>query len=264
MRESSFWRFIIARYTAPPLPKRHQKLKTTWKLILTGNRRTSQCSFSRPRSLSSAKLFPWRESLAPRPSARPVISSSITRERCLTGRDRVTALSHLVITRIVGTVVLSNVFRFQNMFRCGFVNSLHHLLNYWIKGINPKNGKPYTNRLYSIASTRYGDDMKVNFHLYFVCVRNRVWRIPDNNHYLYFRAKPPRFASAVPLIGTMRWRPMIQQRRACALTSFATLSQETKWCSLVPPARSCSCQRRTQRPTLSWLPPEPESHHTGN
>ena len=28
-------------------------------------------------------------------------------------------------------------------------------------GINAKNGKPYTNRLYSIASTRYGDDMKV-------------------------------------------------------------------------------------------------------
>lgn len=28
-------------------------------------------------------------------------------------------------------------------------------------GINPKNGKPHTNRLYSIASTRYGDDMKV-------------------------------------------------------------------------------------------------------
>ena len=28
-------------------------------------------------------------------------------------------------------------------------------------GTNPKNGKPYTNRLYSIASTRYGDDKKV-------------------------------------------------------------------------------------------------------
>jgi ferredoxin--NADP+ reductase len=27
-------------------------------------------------------------------------------------------------------------------------------------GINAKNGKPHTNRLYSIASTRYGDDMK--------------------------------------------------------------------------------------------------------
>jgi len=27
-------------------------------------------------------------------------------------------------------------------------------------GINPKNDKPFTNRLYSIASTRYGDDMK--------------------------------------------------------------------------------------------------------
>jgi ferredoxin--NADP+ reductase len=30
-----------------------------------------------------------------------------------------------------------------------------------MKGINPKNGKPNTNRLYSIASSRYGDDMKV-------------------------------------------------------------------------------------------------------
>jgi ferredoxin--NADP+ reductase len=29
-------------------------------------------------------------------------------------------------------------------------------------GISPKNGKPNTNRLYSIASTRYGDDMKVS------------------------------------------------------------------------------------------------------
>ncbi len=35
-------------------------------------------------------------------------------------------------------------------------------------GTNPKNGKPYTNRLYSIASTRYGDDMKVNFNVYCV------------------------------------------------------------------------------------------------
>lgn len=31
-----------------------------------------------------------------------------------------------------------------------------------LTGINAKNGKPYTNRLYSIASTRYGDDMKVS------------------------------------------------------------------------------------------------------
>jgi ferredoxin--NADP+ reductase len=30
-------------------------------------------------------------------------------------------------------------------------------------GVNPKNSKPYANRLYSIASTRYGDDMKVPF-----------------------------------------------------------------------------------------------------
>lgn len=30
-------------------------------------------------------------------------------------------------------------------------------------GINPKNGKPNTNRLYSIASSRYGDDLKVYF-----------------------------------------------------------------------------------------------------
>ena len=28
-------------------------------------------------------------------------------------------------------------------------------------GVNPKNGKPNTNRLYSIASSRYGDDLKV-------------------------------------------------------------------------------------------------------
>jgi sulfite reductase alpha subunit-like flavoprotein len=32
-------------------------------------------------------------------------------------------------------------------------------------GTNPKNGKPFTNRLYSIASTRYGDDMKVRTSL---------------------------------------------------------------------------------------------------
>ena len=30
-------------------------------------------------------------------------------------------------------------------------------------GLNPKNGKPHPNRLYSIASTRYGDDMTVRF-----------------------------------------------------------------------------------------------------
>lgn len=29
-------------------------------------------------------------------------------------------------------------------------------------GINPKNSRPYLNRLYSISSTRYGDDMKVS------------------------------------------------------------------------------------------------------
>jgi ferredoxin--NADP+ reductase len=31
----------------------------------------------------------------------------------------------------------------------------------FLTGINAKNGKPHTNRLYSISSTRYGDDMKV-------------------------------------------------------------------------------------------------------
>ena len=37
----------------------------------------------------------------------------------------------------------------------------HCVLILFSSGINAKNGKPYTNRLYSIASTRYGDDMKV-------------------------------------------------------------------------------------------------------
>jgi ferredoxin--NADP+ reductase len=36
-------------------------------------------------------------------------------------------------------------------------------------GTNPKNGKPFTNRLYSIASTRYGDDMKVR---HFILIRH--------------------------------------------------------------------------------------------
>lgn len=41
-------------------------------------------------------------------------------------------------------------------------------------GTNPKNGKPYTNRLYSIASTRYGDDMKVlSFFLKFAETVNK-------------------------------------------------------------------------------------------
>jgi len=29
-------------------------------------------------------------------------------------------------------------------------------------GVNSKNGRPHTLRLYSLASTRYGDDMQVN------------------------------------------------------------------------------------------------------
>ena len=44
-------------------------------------------------------------------------------------------------------------------------------------GINPKNGKPYTNRLYSIASTRYGDDMKGTTTT--LCVRRAVYWCPE-------------------------------------------------------------------------------------
>jgi len=44
-------------------------------------------------------------------------------------------------------------------------------------GINPKNGKPYTNRLYSIASTRYGDDKKGTTTT--LCVRRAVYWCPE-------------------------------------------------------------------------------------
>merc|ERR1711871_1289449 len=44
-------------------------------------------------------------------------------------------------------------------------------------GTNPKNGKPYTNRLYSIASSRYGDDMKGTTTT--LCVRRATYWCPE-------------------------------------------------------------------------------------
>jgi len=44
-------------------------------------------------------------------------------------------------------------------------------------GINPKNGKPHTNRLYSIASTRYGDNMQGNTAT--LCVRRATYYCPE-------------------------------------------------------------------------------------
>ncbi|CEM11286.1 unnamed protein product [Vitrella brassicaformis CCMP3155] len=44
-------------------------------------------------------------------------------------------------------------------------------------GINPKNGKPQGVRLYSIASTRYGDDMTGNTAS--LCVRRAVYNDPE-------------------------------------------------------------------------------------
>lgn len=44
-------------------------------------------------------------------------------------------------------------------------------------GINPKNGKSFTNRLYSIASTRYGDDMKGTTTT--LCVRRATYWCPE-------------------------------------------------------------------------------------
>ena len=44
-------------------------------------------------------------------------------------------------------------------------------------GINPKNNKPYTNRLYSIASSRYGDDMKGTTTT--LCVRRATYWCPE-------------------------------------------------------------------------------------
>ena len=44
-------------------------------------------------------------------------------------------------------------------------------------GINPKNGKPNTNRLYSIASTRYGDDFKGTTTT--LCVRRATYWCPE-------------------------------------------------------------------------------------
>jgi ferredoxin--NADP+ reductase len=44
-------------------------------------------------------------------------------------------------------------------------------------GVNPKNGKPNTNRLYSIASSRYGDDMKGDTTT--LCVRRATYWCPE-------------------------------------------------------------------------------------
>lgn len=44
-------------------------------------------------------------------------------------------------------------------------------------GINPKNGKPNTNRLYSIASSRYGDDKKGTTTT--LCVRRATYYDPE-------------------------------------------------------------------------------------
>merc|ERR1719267_33258 len=44
-------------------------------------------------------------------------------------------------------------------------------------GINPKNDKPYTNRLYSIASSRYGDDMSGTTTT--LCVRRATYWCPE-------------------------------------------------------------------------------------
>jgi len=44
-------------------------------------------------------------------------------------------------------------------------------------GINPKNGKPHTVRLYSIASSRYGDDMRGKTAT--LCVRRAVYVDPE-------------------------------------------------------------------------------------
>ena len=44
-------------------------------------------------------------------------------------------------------------------------------------GTNPKNGKPHTVRLYSIASSRYGDDMSGQTSS--LCVRRATYWDPD-------------------------------------------------------------------------------------
>jgi len=68
---------------------------------------------------------------------------------------------------------------------CDIVIDLAGKLKYWEgqslgvipPGTNPKNGKPYTNRLYSIAATRYGDDMKGTTTT--LCVRRAVYWDPE-------------------------------------------------------------------------------------
>ena len=77
-------------------------------------------------------------------------------------------------------------------------------------GLCPKSGKPNTVRLYSIASTRYGDDgagTSVS-----LCVRRAA-------------------------TGTRRKAPRTRRRRASAPTSSATPSRATRSRSPAPPAR---------------------------
>jgi hypothetical protein len=61
-----------------------------------------------------------------------------------------------IITETDITIQFRTFFYWELLFTSLF------LVSFLRTGINEKNGKPYTNRLYSIASTRYGDDMKVD------------------------------------------------------------------------------------------------------
>ena len=126
-------------------------------------------------------------------------------------------------------------------------------------GINPKNGKPHTNRLYSIASTRYGDDKKV---------RTTIDALYDNyseflNIYMVNREQQPPFASAVLPTSILSSVARTPRRRVFALTTSVMPNPEIQWPSRDPPEKLCLCQRRTLKLIWLWLPLVPESLPTG-
>merc|ERR1712146_192691 len=99
-------------------------------------------------------------------------------------------------------------------------------------GTNPKNGKPYTNRLYSIASTRYGDDMKGTTTT--LCVRRATYWCPE------LQAEDP------------------AKKGICSnYLCDAKPGDEVKLTG--PTGKVMLCPKATHPLISSWLPPEPAS-----
>ena len=92
-------------------------------------------------------------------------------------------------------------------------------------GTNPKNGKPYTNRLYSIASSRYGDDMKGTSTT--LCVRRSTYWCPE------LQADDP-------------------AKKGVCTTTVSPPSRKAHSIGTIPECRSRFATRIDRRSFLSW------------